>query len=57
MKERFGNGWFTRREAGSLVRELWETGMSMTADELLDEVTGQEIEMDAVGALTRETLR
>jgi hypothetical protein len=57
VKERFGNGWFTRREAGSLVRELWETGMSMTADELLDEVTGQEIEMNAVGVLTRETLR
>ena len=31
--------------------------MSMTADEFLDEVTGQEIEMDAVGTLTRETLR
>ena len=30
--------------------------MSMTADELLDEVTGQEIEMDSVAQLTRETL-
>jgi hypothetical protein len=31
--------------------------MSMTAGELLDEVTGQEIEMDAVATLARETLR
>ena len=38
------------------MRELWETGMSMTADEMLNEVTGQEIEMDAVAQLTRETL-
>ena len=36
------------------MRELWETGMSMTADEMLNEVTGQEIEMDAVAQLTRE---
>jgi oligoendopeptidase F len=56
LKERFGSDWFAKREAGSLVRELWETGMSMTADELLHEVTGQEIEMDAVAQLTRETL-
>ncbi len=41
---------------GSLVRELWETGSSMTADEILNEVTGQEIDMDAVAQLTRETL-
>jgi oligoendopeptidase F len=56
LRERFGSDWFTKREAGSLVRELWETGMSMTADELLHEVTGQEIEMDAVAQLTREIL-
>ena len=56
LQERYGRDWFTKREAGSLLRELWETGMSMTADELLHEVTGQEIEMDAVAQLTRETL-
>jgi oligoendopeptidase F len=57
LKERYGSDWFTKREAGSLVRELWETGMSMTADEMLKDVTGQEIEMDSVATLTRETLR
>jgi hypothetical protein len=56
LRERWGSEWFTKREAGSLVRELWETGMSMTADEMLNDVTGQAIDMDAVATLTRETL-
>jgi hypothetical protein len=30
--------------------------MSMTADEMLKEVTGEEIEMDAVAQLTRSVL-
>jgi hypothetical protein len=57
LRDRYGSEWFTKREAGSLVHELWETGMSMNADEMLHEVTGQEIDMDAVAQLTRETLR
>ena len=57
LRERYGNDWFAKRESGSLVRELWETGMSMTADEILGEVTGQELEMDAVAQLTRDVLR
>jgi hypothetical protein len=56
LRERFGRDWFSQREAGSLLQELWATGMSLTADELLKELTGAEIEMDAVGALVRETL-
>jgi len=56
LRERWGSDWFAKREAGSLVRELWETGNSMSADEILHEVTGQEIDMDAVAQLTRETL-
>ena len=56
LRERYGSDWFTKREAGSLVRELWETGMSMTADEMLAEVTGQELEMDAVAQVTRDVL-
>ena len=56
LRERFGRDWFTQREAGTLLRELWETGMSKTADELLHDVTGAEIEMEAVGTLVRETL-
>jgi hypothetical protein len=56
LRERFGSDWFTQREAGSLLRELWATGMSMPADEMLREVTGAEIEMDAVATLVREEL-
>ena len=57
LRERYGNDWFAKREAGSLVHELWETGNSMSADEVLNEVTGQEIDMDAVAQLTSQTLR
>jgi hypothetical protein len=57
LKERYGNDWFTDREAGSLLRELWSLGMSQNADAMLKDVTGAEIEMDAVGSLVSETLR
>jgi hypothetical protein len=56
LRERYGSAWFTNREAGSLLRELWSLGMSQTADDMLRDVTGDEIEMDAVATLVRETL-
>jgi hypothetical protein len=56
LRERFGTEWFTSRDAGSLLRELWSLGQSLTADELLDEVTGTEIEMAAVTEQIRERL-
>src|SRR5215471_7909243 len=43
LRERFGNTWFTKREAGSLLRELWSEGQRPTADELLYEVSGQKL--------------
>ena len=43
-------------EAGSLLRELWSLGQQPTADELLKEVSGSEIEMSAVGDRVRERL-
>ena len=57
LRERFGNDWFTQREAGSLLRELWSLGQGPTADELLSDVTGAEIEMASVTERVRETLR
>jgi hypothetical protein len=57
LRERFGNAWFTKREAGSLLRELWSEGQRINADELLKEVTGAELEMAAVGERVREDLR
>jgi hypothetical protein len=56
LRERFGNAWFSRREAGSLLRELWAEGQRPTADELLHEVTGETLELAAVGDRIREAL-
>jgi hypothetical protein len=57
LRERFGNDWFAQREAGSLLKELWSLGQGPTADELLDDVTGAEIDMASVTERVRETLR
>ena len=56
LRERFGNAWFTRREAGSLLRELWAEGQRPTADELLYQVSGARLELAAVGDRVREAL-
>jgi hypothetical protein len=56
LRQTFGNGWFARREAGSLLRELWEEGQKHTADELLREVTGETLELAAVADRISEAL-
>lgn len=56
LRERWGTAWFSRREAGSLLRELWELGQKPTADELLKDVTGAPLELEAVADKIRETL-
>jgi hypothetical protein len=56
LRERFGNAWFSKREAGSLVRELWAEGQKPTADELLKDVTGESLALDAVADRIREAL-
>jgi hypothetical protein len=56
LRERFGNAWFSRREAGSLLRELWAEGQKPTADELLYEISGEKLELAAVGDRVREAL-
>ena len=56
LRERFGNTWFTKREAGSLLRELWSEGQRINADELLKDVTGAELEMAAVAERVGEDL-
>jgi len=43
LRDRFGSAWFGHREAGSSVRELWELGQSLDADQLLRDVTGRPI--------------
>jgi hypothetical protein len=56
LREKFGNAWFSRRDAGSLLRELWSEGQKPTADEMLQDVTGSRIELDAVADRIREGL-
>jgi hypothetical protein len=57
LRTRFGTDWFSSREAGSLLRELWAEGQRPTADELLEEVTGAKLEMEAVADRVRESLQ
>ena len=56
MREQFGSDWFRRREAGSLLTELWELGQQPTADELLKDVTGAAVEMEAVAEHVRAAI-
>jgi len=57
LRGEYGEAWFTRREAGSLLRELWELGQQPTADELLREVTGARLELAAFEERLRADLR
>jgi hypothetical protein len=56
LKQRFGSAWFAQRDAGSFLRELWSEGQRMTAEEMLAEVTGSKLEMEAVAERIREPL-
>jgi hypothetical protein len=56
FREKFGSTWFARREAGSLLRELWSEGQRLTADELLNELTSAEIELESVAESVRDAL-
>jgi hypothetical protein len=56
LRSEFGSAWFARREAGSLLRELWELGQQPTADELLKDVSGDTLTMTSVAARAREHL-
>jgi hypothetical protein len=57
FRERFGSKWFADQNAGAMLRELWSEGHRLNADELLAEVTGEELEMEAFAQSLREQLR
>jgi oligoendopeptidase F len=48
LREEFGTDWFAQPAAGSLLRELWYEGEGMTADDIVREVAGGELDLDAV---------
>ena len=56
MREEFGSDWFKRREAGLLLTDLWALGQQPTADELLKDVTGAAVEMEAVAEHVRAAI-
>ena len=56
LRSEFGNTWFAKREAGDLLRELWSLGQGPTAEALLREVTGAQLEMASVAERVREGL-
>ena len=56
LREKFGNRWFASRDAGSLLRELWGEGQRLRAEDLLKDVTGSTLEMEAVADRVSEVL-
>ena len=44
LRERFGEEWFTRAEAGDLLRSIWREGQRLSADELLAQVTDEQLD-------------
>ena len=56
LRDTYGSAWFARREAGSLLRELWYEGQGMDADELVREVTGGTLDLAAVAVQIRQAL-
>ena len=57
LRDEFGSAWFSRREAGSLLRELWAEGQRLSADELLKELTGSPLELEAIVERIKELVR
>jgi hypothetical protein len=48
LRERFGELWFDEPEAGDFLKSLWHQGQSMRGDELLTELTGEELDFSAL---------
>ena len=48
LGERFGEQWFDEREAGDFLKGLWKDGQRLSADELLGELTGEQLDFSAL---------
>ncbi len=44
LRERFGATWFEVPAAGAVLRRLWQRGQAMAPDELLCELTGEQLD-------------
>ena len=56
LRGRFGNDWFAKREAGGQLRELWSEGQRLSAEEMIRDVTGGDLEMTSIAERIRENL-
>jgi oligoendopeptidase F len=48
LRERFGDDWFRAAEAGDVLRSAWRQGQRLTADELLGELTGEQLDFSVM---------
>jgi hypothetical protein len=48
LRERFGEHWFEDARAGELLRSLWRHGQRLSADEVLGELAGRELDFSAL---------
>jgi hypothetical protein len=48
LQERFGERWFDEPEAGSFLKRLWRDGQRLNAEEMLGELTGEELDFGAL---------
>ncbi|MGZ4400594.1 MAG: hypothetical protein ACXVYM_06955 [Gaiellaceae bacterium] len=48
LRERFGERWFDEPEAGTFLKQLWRDGQRLNADEMLGELTGEELDFSAL---------
>jgi hypothetical protein len=56
LRTRFGRKWYRSRQAGELLREAWGLGQSLRAEELLRQITGEELDFGALTAEVEEAL-
>ncbi len=57
LRSRFGNAWYRDRAAGSFLKEIWETGMLYSADELSREMGLGPLDGEALQDEITEDLR
>jgi hypothetical protein len=50
LRERFGESWFRRPEAGKWLLELWRQGQRLGAEELLAETLGESLDFDGLAS-------
>jgi hypothetical protein len=48
LEGRFGQDWFAKAEAGELLRSLWREGQRLSVDELLAEVTREQLDFEVM---------